>query len=157
MTPTWKKDAGANLDKAKDQAQAGWDKAKEAASTAADKAKEAAGSVGDKAKDAASHVGQAVSHAASAVGHRAEDATASVGQGIQHLGDRLRSAGPQSGTLGRATDTVADSIKDTGKYLEEKNLSGMFEDVTELVRRNPIPALLLGIGLGFLLARTLRS
>jgi hypothetical protein len=147
MTPTSKKDnASAQLDKAKDQASAGWDKTKDAASTAA-----------DKAKDAASHVGQAVSHAASAVGQKAEDATASVGQGIQHLGDRVKQSGPHSGMLGRATDTVADALKDTGRYLEDKNLSGLAEDVTQLIRRNPIPALLLGVGIGFLLARTLRS
>jgi len=59
--------------------------------------------------------------------------------------------------LGRATDTAADGIKDVGRYLEDKNLSGMMDDVTELVRRNPIPALLVGVGIGFLLARTLRS
>jgi hypothetical protein len=169
MTPTSKKDnASSHVDKAKDQAQAGWDKTKDAANTAADKARDAASSVADKARDAASNVGSAVSHAASAVGqtvsgaastvgHKAEDATAAAGQGIQHLGDRLRSAGPQSGMLGRASDTVADSLKDAGKYIEDKNLSGMLDDVTEMVRRNPIPALLVGIGLGFLLARTLRS
>ena len=29
----------------------------------------------------------------------------------------------------------------------------MAEDLTDLIRRNPIPALLVGVGLGFLLAR----
>jgi hypothetical protein len=31
----------------------------------------------------------------------------------------------------------------------------MAEDVTNLIRRNPIPALLIGIGAGFLLARAM--
>src|SRR5262245_46258962 len=123
MTPTSKKDN--SFDKAKEQAQSGWDKTKEAAATAADKAKDLGSSVADKAKDAASSVGSAVSTAASAVGHKAEDATASVGHGIRRLGDRLDQAGPQGGVLGRATDTVADALKDTGRYLEEKNLSGL--------------------------------
>jgi phage-related minor tail protein len=155
MTPTSKKDN--TFDKAREQAQSGWDKTKEAAATAADKAKDAGAAVADKAKDAASNVGSALSSAASTVGHKAEDATASVGQGIQRLGDRLDRSGPQSGMLGRATDTVADALRDTGKYLEDKNLSGLAEDVTHMIRKNPIPALLLGIGLGFLLARTMRS
>jgi hypothetical protein len=29
--------------------------------------------------------------------------------------------------------------------------------VTEMIKRNPIPAVLVGVGLGFLLGRTLRS
>jgi len=33
----------------------------------------------------------------------------------------------------------------------------MAEDITGLIRRNPIPALFIGVGRGFLLARTLRS
>ena len=31
------------------------------------------------------------------------------------------------------------------------------DDLTNLIRRNPIPALLLGVGVGFLLARAIRS
>jgi F0F1-type ATP synthase assembly protein I len=29
--------------------------------------------------------------------------------------------------------------------------------MTEMIRRNPIPAVLVGVGLGFLIGRTLRS
>jgi len=33
----------------------------------------------------------------------------------------------------------------------------MGDDITNMIRRNPIPALLVGIGIGFLLARATRS
>jgi hypothetical protein len=33
----------------------------------------------------------------------------------------------------------------------------MADDVTELIRRNPIPAMLIGVGIGFLLAKVMRS
>jgi uncharacterized membrane-anchored protein YhcB (DUF1043 family) len=33
----------------------------------------------------------------------------------------------------------------------------MTDDLTNLIRRNPIPALFVGIGIGFLLARVTRS
>jgi ElaB/YqjD/DUF883 family membrane-anchored ribosome-binding protein len=33
----------------------------------------------------------------------------------------------------------------------------MMDDVTELVRLNPLPAVLVGIGIGFLIGRTLGS
>jgi hypothetical protein len=33
----------------------------------------------------------------------------------------------------------------------------MMEDVTGLIKRNPIPAVLIGLGIGFMLGRMLRS
>lgn len=48
-------------------------------------------------------------------------------------------------------------MESTGEYLEEKGLSGMAGDVTDLIRRNPLPALLIAVGIGFLIARSFRS
>jgi len=76
---------------------------------------------------------------------------------MQNLGEKVRDRAPDSGFLGTAADKVAGGLESAGKYLEDKNLSGMAEDLTGMIRRNPIPALLIGVGLGFLLARTLRS
>ena len=39
----------------------------------------------------------------------------------------------------------------------DQGFSGLAEDMTTMIRRNPIPALLIGFGLGFLLARTFRD
>jgi hypothetical protein len=33
----------------------------------------------------------------------------------------------------------------------------MAEDLTDLIKRNPIPAVLIGVGIGFLLAQLTRS
>jgi phage-related minor tail protein len=133
------------------------DKAKEAASGMADKAKEAASGVADKAKEMASQAGQAVSNAATTVGHKAEDAVGSAGRGMESLGEKIREKGPDHGVLGKATESVACALEKGGKYLEEKKISGMADDLTDLIKRNPIPALFIGFGLGFLLARTFRS
>jgi hypothetical protein len=76
---------------------------------------------------------------------------------MESLADTVRDRGPESGLLGRATRGVADALEGSGKYLEEKNLSGMADDVTSMIKKNPIPALLIGIGVGFLLGRALRS
>jgi hypothetical protein len=59
--------------------------------------------------------------------------------------------------LGKASEAVASTLEKGGSYLQDKNLSGMADDVTEMIKRNPIPAVLIGVGLGFLLGRTLRS
>jgi ElaB/YqjD/DUF883 family membrane-anchored ribosome-binding protein len=120
-------------------------------------ARDQAGQALDKARDAATHTGEALSSAAAAVGQKAEDATASVGSSMQKVADTVRDQGPNAGILGTATHTVADAIEGTGKYLEDKNLHGMMEDVTGLIKRNPIPAVLLGLGIGFLVGRALSS
>jgi hypothetical protein len=59
--------------------------------------------------------------------------------------------------IGRGAEAVASTLDRGGDYLRDKNLSGLAEDMTEMIKRNPIPAVLLGLGLGFLLGRTLRS
>jgi hypothetical protein len=58
--------------------------------------------------------------------------------------------------LGTATGTVADSLDSAGRYLQEEGIAGMAEDITELIRRNPVPAMLVGVGIGFMLAKLLR-
>jgi len=126
-------------------------------SNEADKAKEAPSGVVGQMKEMASTAGHAVGNAATAVGHKAEDAVGSVGRGMESLGEKVREKGPDHGVLGKAAGAVAGALETSGKYLEDKNISGMAEDFTDLIRRNPIPALLIGVGVGFLLARTLRS
>jgi ElaB/YqjD/DUF883 family membrane-anchored ribosome-binding protein len=111
----------------------------------------------DKAKDVASTVGEKAKNVASAVGDRADSAVSSVGSGMQSAADTVRDKGPQSGMLGKATEGVACGLESGGRYLEEHGLSGMADDLTNLIRRNPVPALLIGVGIGFLLARLLRS
>jgi len=123
----------------------------------AERAKDLASSLGEKAKDAAASVAHTAEDAASFVGHKAEDATAAVGSGLRSLGDTLRDHTPQSGMAGEASAAVANTLESTGRYLQEEGLQGIAEDVTNLIRRNPIPALLVGVGIGFLIARATTS
>jgi len=157
------KDFGASsaTEHAKHQAGQAADKAKEAAHIAGDKAKEAAAGVGTKAKEAAQAIGGMVSSAASAagtaVGNAAERATTAAGSGVRQLGETIKDKGPQGGMFGGATRAVASTLQEGGQYLEQEGFSGMMDDVTELVRRNPLPSVLVGIGIGFLLGRMLGS
>jgi len=132
--------------KARDAASSAYDKAKEGAANVADKAKDMAGNVADRAKDAASNLGR-----------QAEDATHNVGRGMENLAGTIRESMPREGIMGAATSRVAGGLEATGQYLEHEGLSGMGRDMTNLIRNNPIPALLVGIGLGFLLARVTSS
>jgi hypothetical protein len=115
------------------------------------------------AEDTAAKVQGAVSSAmdkaqemASTAGRRAEEATSALGGKVQSMASTIRERAPQEGMLGSASGAVADTLDSAGRYLQEEGLVGMAEDITELIRRNPIPAMFVGIGIGFMLARALR-
>jgi len=119
--------------------------------------------VENAAKQAGESIQQATTSAldkaqemASSTGKRVDDATTALGGRVQSVADTLRERGPQEGMLGTATGAVADRLDSAGRYLQEEGIVGMAEDVTELIRRNPIPSMFVGIGIGFLLARLLR-
>lgn len=99
------------------------------ASTFTEQAKGVASSVTEQAKDLASSVQQRAGDIASTISDKAEDAMSAVG----------------------------DTWEAGRRYVTQHGFSGMAEDLTALIRRNPIPAILIGFGLGFLLARTMKD
>jgi hypothetical protein len=119
----------------------------------ANKARDMAAEVGNQAKEVGPSVTQKIGEAASFVGRKAEDAASAMGAGMKSLGGTIREHAPHSGFAGSATSTMADSLENSGRYLQEHGLGGICADLTNAIRRNPIPALLIGIGTGFLLAR----
>jgi hypothetical protein len=132
-------------------------KAADLGSAAVGQAKDAASHLAGQAKDAASAMGGRLSDAASYAGQRAEDATSGVGGGMKSLASQVRQNAPHEGMLGSAAGAAASALDRTGSYLQEQGLSGMAEDFTGLIRRNPIPALLIGVAFGFLIARAISS
>jgi len=131
--------------------------AQDLGSQAMDKAKDVASNVADKAREFGSNVSHMAGDVAHNVGQRAEDATSTVAGGMKSLAGQVREHGPREGMLGNATSAVANTLESGGKYLQEQGLGGIGEDLTSLIRRNPIPALFVGIGVGFLLARATSS
>lgn len=127
------------------------------ASNVGETAKNVAENVKDKAKQAADYARDKAGQAGEYVRDKAESATQSAGKGMETLAGTIRDRGPQQGFLGSATSTVADTLDRTGRYLQDEGLSGMAGDLTNLVRNHPLPAVLLGIGLGFMLARLTSS
>jgi len=128
-------------------------KVESACAHGADKAKEMAAAVVDKAKDTASSVAHTVGQAGCTVGDKANDATSAVGSRMKSLASSVRESTSREGVLGTTSAAVANTLERGGCYLQEEGLGGMAEDVTNLIRRNPIPAILVGIGMGFLLAK----
>jgi ABC-type transporter Mla subunit MlaD len=149
--------ASTRKDQGNQGSQQALDQAKNEANTAADKAREALGHVGSALSSTASAAGTALSNTASTVGQKADDAAAGVGTGLKSVAGTIRQQGPHEGMLGQATSSVAGAIESTGQYLSEKQLSGMADDVASMIKAHPIPAVLIGLGVGFLLGRALRD
>jgi uncharacterized protein YjbJ (UPF0337 family) len=58
-------------------------------------------------------------------------------------------------TTATATSAVADTVKGAGGYLQAKGMDRITGDLTGLIRRYPIPAVLIGLGIGLLVGRSL--
>lgn len=116
----------------------------------------AASAAGESAQQAASSALNKAQEMATNAGKRVDEATTALGQHVQSMAGNLRERGPQEGMFGTASGAVADRLDTAGRYLQEEGVMGMAEDVTELIRRNPIPSMLVGIGIGYMLARLFR-
>jgi ElaB/YqjD/DUF883 family membrane-anchored ribosome-binding protein len=116
-----------------------------------------ASSVMDTARNVAENVKDRAKQAGDFVRDKADNAASSAGKGMENLASTIRDKGPREGILGQATSGVAGALDSTGRYLDEQGVSGMVDDLTGLIKNHPVPAVLIGIGLGFLLARLTTS
>jgi len=124
--------------------------------------------IGEQAKSIGEKVGEQVKNVATTAAHKTEDAAAFIGQkadqaseavgsGMKSLGGTIRDHTPKEGVLATAGTAVADTLEGGGRYLEEHKLGEIGDDVTNMIRRNPIPSVLIAAGVGFILARAMRS
>jgi ElaB/YqjD/DUF883 family membrane-anchored ribosome-binding protein len=133
------------------------DKAKEVGTETFGKVKEAGAQVLGKTKEAVGSVGDMAAETASAIGRKADDLTAAAGHGIEEFGENVARKAPHEGMAGRASQAVADTIKGSGKYIEEAKLSGMAHDVEQAIKTHPIPAVLICFGIGVCIGRALKA
>jgi hypothetical protein len=115
------------------------------------------GGILSAAADVATQAREKAGEWASAAGERVESAKTTVGEGMESLAQTMRERGPQGGVLGSASHAVASGMERVGSYLQEHSFSDMGQDLTRLIRRYPVQAVLVGIGIGFLLSRATRS
>lgn len=127
---------------AKNMAEDTLEKGRNMAQQAVEKGKDLAQAAGDKAKEFGT-----------AARDRADSGAASMGSGLRNAAETIKEHVPQSGVLGSAASQVTGTMENAGRYLEEKGVSGAAEDLTVLIRRHPVPSVLIGIGLGILLGQ----
>jgi uncharacterized protein YjbJ (UPF0337 family) len=84
---------------------------------------------------------------------KANEAATVVGEKMGSLAGVIRENAPREGAIGTTATTVADGLESASSYLQENKFEHLAKDLTGLVRRYPIPSLLVGFGLGYLFAR----
>lgn len=129
-------------------------------STAAGKVGQTAGgpsnTLGARLEEVADEAGRSASEVSSSATGKASQPMSAVGEKIGSLADTIREKAPHEGTMGTAATAVAEKLGAAGSYLQEKKLEHMMADLSSLIRRYPIPSLLIGLGIGYLLARGVR-
>lgn len=130
-------------------------KAQELASAVVQRAEDVASDVSHKAQDWAGNVADKAQETAAAVVHKADDGIAAVGHQMTALGGKVRSTAPHNGAIGSAASAVADELQAGGHYLEGHGIEAIGKDLTEVVRKHPVPSVLVGFGLGCLIGMLL--
>lgn len=84
-------------------------------------------------------------------GDRIEDAKDTVGEGMEKFGGNLRDRGAS------AAAALGGRLQAAGTYLREHDFGDMNEGLKDVIRRHPLQSVLVGVGVGVILARALRS
>src|SRR6266545_2886804 len=83
---------------------------------------------------------------------RADATTSTMGEKMSDVAQTIREKAPMSGPMA----TAADTLERAGTYLQQQDLADMRADLEDIIRRHPIESLLVGLGVGYLLARSMR-
>jgi len=108
------------------------------------------------AQQAAGTAQQLASEALSSAGQRADDMAASLGGSMKTLAGDIRAHSPAQETLGQLASGVADVLEHTGRFLQEEGVSGLAGELNQAIRRYPLSAVFLAVGVGFLMSQTSR-
>jgi ElaB/YqjD/DUF883 family membrane-anchored ribosome-binding protein len=118
---------------------------------------EGSAKVGDKIADAASQVKERASEFGRSAAQKVDESRSSTADTLKSTADSLRSGAQSSGqAITDVANRTAEKIESTATYIREHDFRGMLGDLEQVVRRNPTPALLSAIGLGFLIGAAFR-
>jgi uncharacterized protein YjbJ (UPF0337 family) len=112
--------------------------------------------VKDKVQDVAGDVKDRAQQVSSQVADRADAATTTVGEQMSNMAQTIRDKAPTSGPVADAADTAAHTLERAGSYLQQQDLGDIRADLEGIIRRHPMESLLIGLGIGYLLARSTR-
>jgi uncharacterized protein YjbJ (UPF0337 family) len=93
-------------------------------------------------------------------GGRAAGVAATVTSAAQDVASSVAETAGTAATkaqemAGAAASAVTDTVAGASTYVQEKGVQALPGDLAGLIRRHPVPALLIGLGIGWLLSRIL--
>jgi ElaB/YqjD/DUF883 family membrane-anchored ribosome-binding protein len=148
---------GANvLDAAAERAKQAGEKATDIAQNAVDKVKQTADDL--RSKDASQIVDEARAKAAEvgdAAANKVDSAMTATGEQMSTLAQTVREKAPE-GKAGEVASKAADALERGGEYLQTADLQMVRGDLERVIREHPIESLLVGVGIGYLVARATR-
>ena len=107
---------------------------------------------GDKTGGAVARISARAREFGATAAKKANEAAPVLGEKVKSLASAIRGKAPHEGKIGTTATKVAGGLESASNYLQEKKFDHLGEDVRGLVRRYPLQSLLIGLGLGFLLA-----
>src|SRR5262245_27684537 len=108
---------------------------------------------GDKAGGAVGRISARAREFGATAAKKANEAAPVIGEKVKSLADVIRGKAPREGKIGTTATKVAGGLESASTYLQEKKFDHLGEDFRGLVRRYPLQSLLVGLGLGLLLAK----
>ena len=108
---------------------------------------------GDKTSGAVARISARAREFGTTAAKKANQAAPVIGEKVKSLASAIRGKAPHEGKIGTTATKVAGGLESASNYLQEKKFDHLGEDFRGLVRRYPLQSLLVGLGLGLLLAR----
>jgi len=113
-------------------------------------------SVRNRAGESDSVIHSGAEEATSTILERADELAAKAGCAMESFAQTILEQLPQEGIVGEASQAVAKTLQQGGRYLESNKLSETGTSVENLIRRYPYESIMAGIVAGYLGARILR-
>jgi uncharacterized protein YjbJ (UPF0337 family) len=110
----------------------------------------------DKSGGTFANITAKVQDLGSSAANKANEAATVVGEKFGSMASVLRENAPQEGVVANAATAVVEGLESASSYVKEKKFDHLAKDVTALVHTYPVQSLLIGVGLGYLLARRTR-
>lgn len=149
-----------SIDRTADQTHASIDytaaQAHDTADSMRDKAQQTASDAKAKAQEVASDAKAKAQELSEQAADKADAATTTAGARMSDAAQTLREKAPATGTVATVADKTADTLEQAGTYLQQHDVADMRSDLEAIIRRHPMEAVLVGFGIGFLLARSTR-
>src|SRR5215468_9712605 len=108
---------------------------------------------GDKTGGAVARISARARELGATAAKKANQAAPVIGEKVKSLASAIRGKAPSEGKMGTTATKVAGGLESASNYLQERKFDHLGEDFRGLVRRYPLQSLLVGLGLGLLLAK----